>query len=155
MRAYGIGADGVPPLDVQPAMNSFLTPFDTAVTLVFHHPEIMNLDPAQGTSILNLIQTAPCTSANPDCMPFIDTLAFRIASNWPATTTPGGWATLVPMTDANGNPVFGDDGEQLYRYDLADDTVAAPRPQCARSSPPSSTTRNTPASIGTPPRGRQ
>ncbi|MBX3025838.1 hypothetical protein KF840_13100 [bacterium] len=100
----------------------YITPWDTAVSLVFHGQEIMNLDVAQGAAILNMIESAPCGAADPSCTPYLATLAFDIAAAWPAKTT-GGWATLVQVTDPNGKPVTDDQGNPAYRYD-PDDAVS-------------------------------
>ena len=89
--------------------NDYLTPVSTAVSLVFHSPEIMNLNVDQGATILNLIQTLPCTD-DPMCTPYLGTLAAQIAEKWPATTS-GGWATLVQVIDANGKPVVNEPGQ--------------------------------------------
>src|SRR5262249_21162630 len=89
----------------------------------FHSQEIMNLDVNQGSTILNLIQTLPCTS-DPNCTPFLGTLAAQIAEKWPATTS-GGWATLVQVTTPNGEPVVDDQGKPGYRYDLDPDIAQA------------------------------
>ena len=96
--------------------NDYLTPVSTAVSLVFHNPEIMNLNVDQGATILNMIQTLPCTD-DPMCTPYLGTLATQIAENWPATTS-GGWATLVQVTDANGQPVVNSQGKPAYRWDV-------------------------------------
>jgi len=121
-QAYGLGqgADDTTIIDLLPAVNDFVTPWDTAVSLVFHSQEIMNLDVDQGSSILNMIETLPCSATDPSCTPYLGTLAFGIAEKWPATAS-GGWATLVPISDADGNPVLDDEGRPAYRYDLDDD----------------------------------
>src|SRR5262249_49086516 len=56
------------------AGNDYVTPVSTAVSVVFHSPEIMNLNVEQGSTILNLIQTLPRTD-DPNCTPYIGTLA--------------------------------------------------------------------------------
>ena len=111
--------------------NDYANPLSTAVSLVFHHPEVMNLNVEQGAAILTAIQTLPCRDGDTTCTPFINTLAFAIASKWPATTTPGGWATLVPLTEADGTPARDEQGNPIYRYDL-DDEVAATTAQVAQ-----------------------
>ena len=103
--------------------NDYLTPVSTAVALVFHNPEIMNLNVDQGATILNLIQTLPCTD-DPMCTPYLGTLAAQIAEKWPATTS-GGWATLVQVTDANGKPVVNSQGKPAYRWDVDPDISQA------------------------------
>jgi hypothetical protein len=136
MRAYGLerAAEALTLEDLAPALDEFVTPWDTAASLVFHHPEVMNLNLQQGPTILDLIQKLPCcTPADPpdcmpaaDCDPFLATLAFSIAEHWPARTTPGGWATLVPVVDPETEePLVDGDGKPLYRMDLAEETIAA------------------------------
>src|SRR5262245_10548592 len=89
MRFYniGVGRSEAELVGDYPAVASFVTPVDTAAALVFQMPEILNLNLEQGTSILELIQTLPCTGDDPDCLPFLDTLASRIARGWPATVS--------------------------------------------------------------------
>ncbi len=128
LRAYGLGqvADELALEDLAPTLDEFVTPWDTAAALVFHHPEIMNLNLEQGAAIKALIETLPCTAADQMCEPFLSTLAFRIANHWPATTTAGGWATLVPLIDPDtGEPLLDEHEQPVYRTDLADETVAA------------------------------
>jgi hypothetical protein len=127
LRAYGIDTvEGVSMADLLAEADEFTTPWDTAADLVFHDPQIMNLNTDKGTRVHELIQTLPCTAGDENCKPFLDTLAFRIAQYWPARMTPGGWATVVQMTDAqDGTPLFDDNGEPIYVYELSDETVAA------------------------------
>ena len=69
--AYGIGRSAPPQAEgVLMGSNNYLTPVATAVALVFHSPEIMNLNVDQGTTILQLIQTLPCTD-DPTCTPYL------------------------------------------------------------------------------------
>lgn len=103
-------------------VRGFITPWDTAVTLVFHNPGVMNLNVDQGASILNLIGTLPCADSDPNCTPFLGTLAIGIAEQWPATPS-GGWATLVQLIDPDGKPVVDDNGNPVYRYDPSADVA--------------------------------
>src|SRR5215470_12940433 len=112
----GISSSPTPTPGVVMGGNEYLTPVSTAIALVFHNPEIMNLNVDQGATILNLIQTLPCTN-DPMCTPYLGTLAAQIAEKWPATTS-GGWATLVQVTDANGQPVVNSQGQPAYRWDV-------------------------------------
>lgn len=98
----------------------FVTIWDTAVALVFHAPEIMNLNVAQGSAILGMIANLPCSPGDSSCTPFICQLAIGVAEKWPATTS-GGWATLVQVTNPEGQPVTKQDGSPAYRYDLDPD----------------------------------
>jgi hypothetical protein len=132
IRAYGLeGIANQLPVDLQLQINDFVNPYDTAISLVFHHPEIMNLDVQQGTSILQLIQSLPCNAGDTTCQPFLGELAMHIGESWPATEsglTPSGtkaWAQLLPMTQFDGTPVVDDNGNPQFRYDLAAETVAA------------------------------
>jgi len=106
--------------------NAYVTPLTAAVALCFHHPEVMNLNTTLGANtLIAFIQNLPsdCTDPNQGCK-FVDPLALFIAEHMPATTTPGGWATLVEQTYANGQPVLDQNGNQVYRYDLTDDTLS-------------------------------
>lgn len=118
-----VGRGDPPPASgVLPGGNDYLTPVSTAVSLVFHNPEIMNLNVDQGATILNLIQTLPCTD-DPMCTPYLGTLAAQIAEKWPATTS-GGWATLVQVVN-NGQPVVDSQGKPVYRWDVDDEISQA------------------------------
>jgi hypothetical protein len=137
VRAYGLQqiADELDLEDLEPALDEFVTPWDTAAALVFHHPEIMNLDPEQGTAIRKLIEKLPCPEGDDTCLPFLSTLAFRIAQHWPATesglTVVGGievpaWAKLVKLIDPMSNqPMLDSEGNPVYHTDLASETIAA------------------------------
>jgi hypothetical protein len=109
--------------EVFESFNNFSTVWDTATSLVFLYPEVMNLNTEHGTEIINAIQSFPCAGSDPKCAPFLNTLAFQVASKWPATTS-GGWATLVQQTDLDDKPVVDGQGRPVYRYEL-DDTIAA------------------------------
>ncbi|MDX2165441.1 MAG: hypothetical protein SF182_00185 [Deltaproteobacteria bacterium] len=137
VHAYGLQriADELDLEDLEPALDEFVSPWDTAAALVFHHPEIMNLDPEQGTAIRDLIQTLPCPEGDATCQPFLSTLAFRIAQHWPATesglTVVGGvevpaWAKLVKLIDPDSDqPLVDTEGNPVYHTNLADETIAA------------------------------
>lgn len=103
-----------------------VTPWDTAVALVFHTPELMNLNVDQGGTILSMISSLPCAPGDTTCtdVPFLATLASLIASKWPATTS-GGWATLVPAVDGTGKPVVDSNGNPVYTYELDADVEQA------------------------------
>jgi hypothetical protein len=106
-------------------LRGFVTIWDTAVSLLFHAPEIMNLDVAQGSAILSMIANLPpCGADDPNCQPFIGTVATMVAEKWPATTS-GGWATQVPVIAPDGKPVTDSAGKPAYRYDLDPDVAQA------------------------------
>src|SRR5262245_24591954 len=137
MRHYGIGARQEDVTDLYADVASFVTPFDAALALLFLQPDLMNLNVTEGASILELLQSLPCTDENPCDDPYINTLAFRIASAWPATesglVTVGGrqvpaWARLVPAMDVDGNPLLDSRGDPAMSFDVSDEigaTVAA------------------------------
>jgi hypothetical protein len=125
-RAYNLTLSQADDLGATLAdLNAFAGPVDTAIALVFQHPEIASLDPDLAAALHDLIQSLPCAADDTNCAPYLDTLSFWIATHWPATTTPSGWATLVPLTDANGTPVLDSTGKQIYLTDLTDGTVDA------------------------------
>lgn len=131
MQQYGTAQNANAIGQLLTVTNAYITPLTTAVALCFHHPEVMNLNTMLGANtLIGYIQNLPATCTDPTqgCK-FVDPLAFWIATNSPATTTPGGWATLVAQIDANGKPVLDQNGNQVYRYDLTDQTrdqMAAP-----------------------------
>jgi hypothetical protein len=134
MRYYGIGARQQNVNDLYPNVASFVTPFDAALALLYLQPDLMNINVTQGASILQLLQTLPCTDQNPCDDPYINTLAFRIASAWPATESGmvnvGGrevvaWAKLVPVIGEDGQPVLDDTGKRAFSYNISDETGQA------------------------------
>src|SRR5262249_8077878 len=128
---YDLGADPVEAaVEDFPQVETFVTPFDTAVALVFMQPEIMNLGVEQGAMIKMMIETLPCRSGDMNCLPFVSTLASRIAQAWPATESGfttfnnqqvPAWARLVPVVDPDGNPVLDPRGNPAMRWDTSDD----------------------------------
>ncbi len=125
MARYGTEENAAAIAAMLTAHNALVNPHSTAVAFCFHHPEVMNLNLTLGANTLvGYIENLPAECTNPaqGCK-FIDGLAFWIATNSPATTTAGGWATLVPQTYADGAPVLDQNGDQVYRYDLSADTL--------------------------------
>lgn len=125
MARYGIGEDAGALARVLEVSNSCVNPLTTAVAFCFHHPDLMNLNLTLGANtLIAYIQDLPASCTNPDLgCKYIDGLAFEIATHSPATTTPGGWATLVPQTYADGKPLLDQNGDPVYRYDLSDGTT--------------------------------
>lgn len=80
--------------------------FDHAMALVCNHPEIGSFD----APTLSYVQQAiVCADAN------LVQLAVALFEQGPASTTPGGWATLVEYIDpATGLPKLASDGSILY-----------------------------------------
>src|SRR5262245_47744234 len=135
MRHYNLGAhlEDSRLAEEYPSINSFVTPFDVAKAIVFHQPEIINLNVDTGATVLELIESLGCQgSPDPNCEPLISTLAFRIANAWPATESGftmltgvqvPAWARLVPIMDGDrvvldsrGNPaVSWDISEEIAR----------------------------------------
>ncbi len=99
-------------------LDTFQTPTETAVALVFHNHELVNLNVDQGTSIIDLIQSLPCTG--PGCTPYVATLAEKVASAWPATTA-GGWATLTQLLNTDGSGIVDSAGNPVYEYVPSDE----------------------------------
>lgn len=110
-------------------LNSIATPLDAARTVVFHHPEIMNLDPTLATKVLDVIDnlTGTGTSCTGDDVGALTALACSIASQGPGTTT-SGWMRRVPAVDADGQPVCDSTGAQIYDNRPSDETLAAAEP---------------------------
>lgn len=88
-------------------------PYDIAYSLVFHHPELMNIDPDNAANIMynHIYQAAG-----------IDALAQAIqeAGNY-------GWYDMVPITDSDDQPVYNSRGEQMYNYQVKEDILNAAR----------------------------
>ncbi|MDX2166116.1 MAG: hypothetical protein SF182_03610 [Deltaproteobacteria bacterium] len=133
MQHYGIGAQQQDVTDLFPGVGSFVNVFDAATTLLFLQPDLMNLNVAQGMSILHLLQTLPCTGVETCEDAYINTLAFRIASAWPATesgvVTVGGrevtaWAKLTPVLDVDGNQLLDSQGDPAVNFDISDEIAA-------------------------------
>ncbi len=100
-------------------VDTYQNPTVTAVALVFHNNELINLNVDQGTCIIELIQSLPCTGGS-GCTPFIATLAEKVGAQWPATTM-GGWATLTQVLNSDGTPTVDSNGNPVYQYVPTDD----------------------------------
>ena len=85
--------------DVDPSdPDTWLSSRDMAVAMVFHHNEIMRLDPDQAAIVCAHIEGAA-----------LDNLAKALESETALDK--------VPVTDFDGNPVLDDDGTQFVQYD--------------------------------------
>jgi len=73
-----------------PGYDDYKAYFDQAVALVCHHPEVGSFDAA---TLSYVMQSIVCPDAG------ILELAVSLYQQGPATTTPGGWATLVEVID--------------------------------------------------------
>lgn len=100
-NAIGATAEATPTaLSCGPS--SVATYMQQAADMIMHHPEIGNWDPVQYDYIWN---TYVC--------PHPRTLALaRGIYTQGVATTAGGWATLVPATDGNGQPILDPNGQQ-------------------------------------------
>jgi hypothetical protein len=100
------------------ANDSYLTPLDVAKTLVFHHPELMNLDPVFAAKTMAHIESHP----EP-----LNQLAFEIQSQGEAYEYSeiyvDGWAVLEPMLDEDEHRRKDSDGNDVYNYRLSDRTL--------------------------------
>ncbi len=115
--------------DTLTTLNSISSPIDAATSVVFHHPEIMNLDPSEGVKVLDVIKNlrgtgTSCTGEN---VGLLTALACSIASQGPGSTN-SGWMRRVPATDASGAPVLDSKGAQIYDNRMSDETSAAAEP---------------------------
>ena len=99
--------------------DDFHTAQDTAKAILFHHPEIMNLDPDKAAIIENIMDT----SAG------VFNLANKICTQGPAfTKDPGyldGWAVLTPIMNDDNTPRLDSRGGRMYDYVFSDPTNAA------------------------------
>lgn len=110
-------------------LNSIHTPVDAAIAVVFHHPEIMNLDPAQAVKVLDVIESleGTATSCTGDNVGVLLALACSIAAQGAGTTT-SGWMRRIAAKDANGEAVLDSSGNPVYDTRISDDTANAAEP---------------------------
>lgn len=114
------------PLPLPTVIGQYSPPRDIAVSLIFMHPAITNLDANLGGDIVDRINSLPNAT-----QPYLATLMYQIAQlieagGWPSTTDTGSWCYLVGRTDASGNPVLDSSGNPLYSLTINDalsDTV--------------------------------
>jgi hypothetical protein len=111
LRAAARNADATAPfrtpvLSEEP--RKVLTPRDAAKSLIFHHPEIVRLEPKQAAIVLDVIEDST----------LIEDLARQIAD------LGDGWLTATPARGPDGRPVFDRHGQPIIQYDPSDDTLA-------------------------------
>lgn len=101
-----------------PDMDVHATPYDCAMSMVFHHPEIMSLDPDIAAQIYAHIENQPN---------LLNDLADSISRQGPAyeydPDYQDGWAVLDPILDEEGNRRQDEDGNDIYNYRLSDKTL--------------------------------
>lgn len=91
---------------VGPEYDQYKDYFDHAMALVCNHPEIGSFD---APTLSYVQQVIVCTDRN------LVELAVSLYQQGPATTTPGGWATLVEYIDpATQLPKLASNGDKLY-----------------------------------------
>ena len=90
--------------------DDFVTGFDSAKALVFHHPEISSLDPDTAAKVEIHIHNSVGVS----------NLAQKICKLGPAYTHDpmydDGWCVLVPINGVDGKPKLDKSGNQIYDY---------------------------------------
>ncbi len=118
------------------ASQYLITPMDTAASLVAHHPNLANIQPATQANILNN-HILPDPDIDPDQYNAMQLLANAI------TAAGSKWSPVIPCTDQHGNQLTAGyaltdpdgsgikAGQQLYTYGLSDDVTAQLAPPCA------------------------
>ncbi|MCX7749036.1 MAG: hypothetical protein N2645_19425 [Clostridia bacterium] len=107
-------------LEIHKDADYHITPMDVAEAILFHHPQLASIDSDTAAIIMDdHIRKAP------DLINF----ANSISAQGPATKN-GGWATICPSVDKDGNPLqWGKDytkhkeGEVVYQYNLSEKTL--------------------------------
>jgi hypothetical protein len=115
--AAKLGATAAPTA-LPDVIGQYSPPTAVALSLVFQHPAITNLDPDLGGDIVDRIKTLPTADT-----PYLNTLATKIGmliqtGGWPSTTSTNSWCVMVPRVDSSGQPVLDDSGNQIYSYNV-------------------------------------
>jgi hypothetical protein len=98
-----------------PDYAAFKDYFDHAMAMICHHPEIGSFD---GPTLAYVQQAIVCADPN------LLQLAGSLYNQGPATTIPGGWATLVEYKDpVTGVPKLAANGDKLYFTQYSDTTL--------------------------------
>lgn len=115
LAGLGIGQAEAADYCVGPRYDTYKDYFDHAVALVCHHPEVGTFDAA---TLSYVQQSIVCSSGD------ILALAQSLYTQGPATTTPGGWATQVPVIDpATGQPERDANGQIRYFTQYSEETL--------------------------------
>jgi len=106
------------PTQLPPVLGQYSVPTAVALSIVFQHPAITNLDPDLGGDIVDRINSLPTPTA-----PYMWELATKIGNlirtgGWPSTTSTESWCVMVPRMDSSGQPVLDDSGNQIYSYNI-------------------------------------
>lgn len=104
---------------VNPDPDNLLTPLDTAKAILFHHPELVNLDPDVAARVWTHLENTPAV------MDLAMAISTQGAAGVHDPDYDDGWAVLEPVMDDQGNEVIGQDGEPIYHYILTDTTKDA------------------------------
>jgi len=119
LRTYGVqlpegvrsGQDIEATAQVLTWINDINTWIAAGKSLVFHHPDIMNLDPKIAALVDPAIEVAPSFTLLVNC----------IMAQGPAGVS-NGYLRIVPSKDPDGNPVIGPDGKPVYEQVPSDQT---------------------------------
>ena len=97
-------------------IDDFNDAYETASALLFHHRDLMNLNPAEDGFYAAWIMDN-CIDKNPGT----SELAVQIY----LSSMDGGWSTEVPVLDENGQQMYGDDGSPIYSQKLVEAVQSA------------------------------
>ncbi len=87
------------------------SPLEIAKTIIFHHPELLNLDPDKAANIMeNYINGVPG----------LNDFAYAIKN-----MGPHGWYDMEEVLDEDDNQVYMHNGDKLYKYILKPETMEA------------------------------
>src|ERR1044071_3067122 len=119
LAMYGANAgdtnDAVPDLPYPPDVDDQQDAYETARALIFHHRDLLNLNPKnQGEIAAWLI--ANCIDENPG----LGELALQIYQS----SLDGGWSVVVPVLDENGKQMK-DEGQLLWSQKPVPDVISA------------------------------
>lgn len=129
LSAYGV--DTGPRSDDAAAIwadaDLMITPWDAAISVVFHHPELATRDADSAAAVMGHIES-------PDNVSVMRELATVISRQGEATKD-GGWARIEPSVDKDGNALLWGqsrgrhkEGDPVYRYKISTETLDAAAP---------------------------
>lgn len=95
--------------------DDFLTPYSTAIAIIYHHPELMSLDASQAAII----------KAHIEASPFLAELWSTIANQPDSSRDGPAWCKTVQLQDdVTGEPLLFSDGSFIYDYQVSDEIMA-------------------------------